>query len=109
MHEKGSRDKACPRCQIFGCANKASKDESECDIFCKPTTARVARIAKSDKYKLKVEEYRKEKKQEALDHAPTLSAHAYPSDDLSDSAYSALVQSLLDDEDDVESEFSRLK
>ena len=30
---------------------------------------RVARIGKNDKYKLKVDEYRKEKKQEALDYS----------------------------------------
>ena len=33
----------------------------------------------------------------------------HPSDLLSDAACSALVESLLDDEDDVESEFSLLK
>ena len=57
MREKGSRDKGCPRCQLFGCA-KASKDVDECDIFGKPTTARVARIAKNEKYQLTVDTYR---------------------------------------------------
>lgn len=37
------------------------------------------------------------------------SAHVTSSDDLSDEAYSAFVQSLLDDEDGIESEFSMLK
>ena len=37
------------------------------------------------------------------------SAHATPSDALSDEAYSALVESLIDDEDNIESEFSMLK
>ena len=90
---------------------KAFKEESECDIFGKPTTARVARIAKSEKYKLKVDTYRKEKKQETLNYeetaAPSTNVHA--SDLLSDEAYAALVDSLIDDEDDVESEFSPYK
>ena len=70
MHEKDSRDKGCPKCQLFGCA-KAFKDENECDIFGKPTTARVARIAKSEKFQLEVDTYRKEKKQDALVHSET--------------------------------------
>ena len=36
-------------------------------------------------------------------------ANLHPSDGLSDEAYSALVDSLIDDEDDVEAEFSMLK
>ena len=41
---------------------------------------------------------------------PTVSAHVASSDDLSDSAYAALlVKSLIDDEDDVEAEFLMLK
>ena len=35
--------------------------------------------------------------------------HAMPSDALSDEAYSALVESLIDEKDDVESEFSMYK
>ena len=108
MHEKDIRDKGWPRCQLFGCA-KAFKDENECDVFGKPTTARVARIAKSEKYRLKVDTYRKEKTQDALVYkTPVLSTNVHPSDFLSNEAYSALVDSLLDDEDDVESEFSML-
>ena len=109
MHEKVDREKGCPRCQLFWCA-KAFKDESECDIFGKSTMARVARIAKSEKYQLKVDTYGKEKKQETLIYeAPALSTNAHPSDELSDEAYSALVQSHIDDEYDVEAEFSMLK
>ena len=37
------------------------------------------------------------------------STHAMPSDALSDEAYSALVESLIDEKDDVESEFSMYK
>ena len=48
-HEKVVLDKGCPRCLLFGCA-KAFQDDSECDVFGKPTTARVARIAKNEKY-----------------------------------------------------------
>jgi hypothetical protein len=48
-HEKVFLDKGCPRCLLFGCA-KAFQDDSECDVFGKPTTARVARIAKNEKY-----------------------------------------------------------
>ena len=70
---------------------------------------RVAEIARNEKYKTKVDEYRKEKKQEALVYAPVLSTNVHPSDALSDEAYSALVESLIDDEDDVEAEFSMLK
>ena len=36
-HEKVLLDKGCPRCQLFGCA-KAFQDDSECDVFGKPTT-----------------------------------------------------------------------
>ena len=38
------REKGCPKCLLFGCA-KAFQEESECDVFGKPTTARLARIA----------------------------------------------------------------
>lgn len=100
-------DKGCSKCRLFGCA-KAFDDKKECDIFGKPTVERLARIAKSDKYTLKVDDYRKEKKQEALDYSvPALSAHVAEVD-FSDAEYLALVESLLDDEDGVEAEFSML-
>ena len=78
MHEKVSRDKGCSKCQLFGCA-KAFDDEVECDIYGKPTKARVARIAKNEKYKVKVDTYRMEKKQEALDYvsAPSSNVHEF--------------------------------
>ena len=78
MHEKASRDKGCSKCQLFGCA-KAFDDEVECDIYGKPTKARVARIAKNEKYKVKVDTYRMEKKQEALDYvsAPSSNVHEF--------------------------------
>ena len=108
MHEKAVRDKACSRCQIVGCA-KAFDDKKECDVYGKPTMERAAKMGKNDKYKLKVDKYRKEKKQEALDYpVPALSAHVAEVE-LSDADYSALVQSLIADEDDVEAEFSMLK
>ena len=48
-------------------------------------------------------------KQEAIDYStPKVSTHVAP-DELSDEAYSALVQSLIDDEDGVDAEFSMLK
>ena len=108
MHEKAHLDKGCPRCQLFGCA-KAFKIDSECDVFGEPTTARVARIAKNEKYKLKVDTYRMEKKQDALvyETAPFTNYHAC--DFLSNKEYTALVDSLLDEEDDVEAEFSMYK
>ena len=70
----------------------------------------MTRIAKNEKYKIKVDDYRKEKKQEALDYSvPSLSANLASSDDLSDADYSALVESLIDDEDNVKAEVSMLK
>ena len=78
MHEKASRDKGCSKCQLFGCA-KAFDDEVECDIYGKPTKARVARVVKNEKYKVKVDTYRMEKKQEALDYvsAPSSNVHEF--------------------------------
>ena len=108
MHEKKDRDKGCNKCYLFGCA-KVFDDNKECDIFGKPTVERVAKIARNKKYKTKVDEYRKKKKQEALVYAPVLSTNVHPSDAMSDEACSALVESLIDDEDDVETEFSMLK
>ena len=91
---------------LFGCA-KAFNDEAECDVLGKPTKARVARIGKNEKYKTKVDGYRKEKKQEALVYeetaAPSTNIHQDNDCDLlSNKEYAALVESLIDDEDDVE-------
>jgi len=103
------REKGCPKCLLFGCA-KAFKEESECDVFGKPTTARLARIAKMEKYKKKVDEYRKEKKQDALYYGGTAAmTHYNATDFMSNAEYSALVESLVDEEDDVEAEFSMYK
>ena len=71
MHEKNFLTVGCPQCHLFVCA-KAFKAENECDIFGEPTAARVARIAKSEKYRVKVDTYRKEKKQEALVYEETV-------------------------------------
>ena len=64
---------------MFGCA-KAWDGDDECDIFGKPTKKRVVRIAKNEKYKEKVDTYRKEKKQEAIDYepAPSSNVHEFP-------------------------------
>ena len=112
-HEKGLLTEGCPRCHLFGCA-KAFKAENDCDIFGEPTAARVARIAKSEKYKVKVDTYRKEKKQKALVYeetaAPSSNVHVDNACDLlSNKDYAALVESLMDDEDDMEPEFSMYK
>ena len=113
IHEKKVLTVGCPRCQLFGCA-KAWHGDDECDIFGKPTKKRVERIVKNEKYKAKVDTYRKEKKQEALDYEtePSSNVHEFPSDLLSNedyAAFGALVESLLDDEGDVEAEFSMCK
>ena len=63
MHEKKVLTVGCPKCSLFGCA-KAWDGDDECDIFGKPTKKRVVRIAKNEKYKAKVDTYRKEKKHE---------------------------------------------
>ena len=100
----------CPRCQLLGCA-KAWNGDAECDILGKPTKKRMERIAKHEEYKAKVDTYRKEKTQEALDYEtePASNVHEFPSDLLSNEDYAALVESLLDDEDGVEAEFSMYK
>ena len=69
----------CPKCGLFGCA-KAWEGDDECDIFGKPTKKRVVRIAKNEKYKAKVDTYRKEKKLEAIDYesAPASNVHEFP-------------------------------
>ena len=108
MHEKKDRDKGCSKCYLFGCA-KAFDDNKECDIFGMPTVERVAKIARNEKYKAKVDDYRKEKKQEALVYAPSSNVHEFPSELLSNEEYAALVESLIDEEDDVEAEFSMYK
>ena len=111
-HEKVSRDKGCTKCMLFGCA-KAFDDEAECDVLGKPTKARVARIGKNEKYKMKVDDYRKEKKMDALEYVtaqPSTNVHQGSDCDLlSNEDYAALVESLIDDEDDVEAEFSMYK
>ena len=111
VHEKGSRDKGCVKCQLFGCAKAFDGEmQMECVVYGKPTKVRVARIGKNEKYKAKVDDYRKEKKQEALVYETTApSTNAHPSDLLSDKEYSAMVESFIDEEDDVEAEFSMLK
>ena len=80
----------------------------------KPTKVRVARICKNEKYKMEVDDYRKEKKLTALDHSePAVSAHVASCDDLAEATRrtrrSSSRCSILDDEDNVESEFSMLK
>ena len=111
-HEKVSRDKGCTKCMLFGCA-KAFDDEAECDVYGKPTKARVARIGKNEKYNMKVDDYRKEKKMDALEYVtaqPSTNVHQGSDCDLlSNKDYAALVESLIDDEDDVEAEFSMYK
>jgi hypothetical protein len=79
MHEKKVITVGCPKCGLFGCA-KAWEGDDECDIFGKPTKKRVVRIAKNEKYKDKVDTYRKEKKQEAIDYesAPSSNVHEFP-------------------------------
>ena len=69
------------------------------------TLERVAKIGRNEKYKLKVDKYRKE----AIDYSiPNVSTHVAPVE-MSDEVYSALIQSLIDDGDGVEAEFSMLK
>ena len=51
-------------------------------------------------YKGKVNAMRKHFKKSAIEYE--MKANLYPSEDLTDEAYSALVESLLDDEDDIE-------
>ena len=76
IHEKKVLTVGCSRCQLFGCA-KAWDGDDECDIFGKPTKKRVERIAKNEKYKEKVDTYRKEKKQEAINYEPALSSNVH--------------------------------
>ena len=85
-HEKRVLEKGCGRCGMFGCA-KAWKEADECDIFGVPTAARMERIKKNEKYKIKVDEYRKEKKMPVLSYSMAAMQHQ------TGAAYS---QSLLD-------------
>ena len=84
-HER-ALEKGCGRCGMFGCA-KAWKKEEECDILGVPTAARMERIKKNEKYKIKVDEYRKEKKMPVLSYSMAAMQHQ------TGTAYS---QSLLD-------------
>ena len=79
VHEKKVITVGCPKCGLFGCA-KAWEGDDECDIFGKPTKTRMVRIAKNEKYKAKVDTYRKEKKLEAIDYesAPASNVHEFP-------------------------------
>ena len=72
-HER-ALEKGCGRCGMFGCA-KAWKKEEECDIFGVPTAARMERIKKNEKYKIKVDEYRKEKKMPVLSYSMAAMQH----------------------------------
>ena len=63
-----------------------------------------------EKYKNKVDTYRKEKKQDALIYGGTaVMTHYNATDFMSSDEFSALVESLVDEEDDVEAEFSMYK
>ena len=70
---------------------------------------RAALIAKgSNIYKENIDRKRELFKKKPIDYAE-MKANLHPSDALSNEAYSALVESLIDEEDDVEAEFSMYK
>ena len=89
QHFEGAvRDKGCNKCKLFGCP-MGYDDKKECDIFGTPTVERVKKISEMEKYKAKVDNYRKVEKQSALDYV-ALSTNAHEVDGL------GLSQSLLD-------------
>ena len=70
---------------------------------------RAALIAKgSNIYKENIDRKRELFKKKPIDYAE-MKANLHPSDALSNETYSALVESLIDEEDDVEAEFSMYK
>jgi len=106
----GNAFNACPKCSFKACP-KANKPDGICDVCDDVSESRAAEIAKgSNIYKEKVD-----KKREIFNKKPIsyggmkTSTHAVSCDELSNEAYSALVESLIDEEDDMESEFSMMK
>ena len=106
----GNAFNACPKCSFKACP-KANKPDGICDVCDDVSESRAAEIAKgSFIYKEKVD-----KKREIFNKKPIsyggmkTSTHAVSCDELSNEAYSALVESLIDEEDDMESEFSMMK
>ena len=106
----GKAFNACPDCTFKMCP-KPDDPNGICDVCDEVSETRAAQIAKgSDIYKEKVDKKRVLFNKKPIYYAvKKVNLHATPSDGLSDEAYSSLVESLLDDEDDVESEFSMLK
>ena len=103
----GKAFNACPDCAFKACP-KANNPDGICDVCDEMSETRAAQIAKGSYiYKEKVDKKRVLFKKKPIVYAEMkVSVHC---DELSNEAYAALVESLVDEEDDVEAEFSMMK
>jgi hypothetical protein len=106
----GNEFNTCPLC-LFKACPKANDPDGVCDVCDVVSVTCAALIAKgSNIYKEKIDKKRELFKKEPIDYAGMkTSPHAVSCDELSNEAYSALVESLIDEEDDMEAEFSMYK
>ena len=98
---------ACPDCSFKACP-KANDPNGLCDVCDEVSDTRAAMIAKGHAmYKEKIDKKRVAFNKKPIAYAGMkVSVHC---DDLSNEDYAALVESLVDEEDDVEAEFSMYK
>ena len=98
---------ACPDCSFKACP-KANDPNGLCDVCDEVSDTRAAMIAKGHAmYKEKIDKKRVAFNKKPIAYAGMkVSVHC---DDLSKEDYAALVESLVDEEDDVEAEFSMYK
>ena len=106
----GNEFNTCPLCSFKACP-KANNPDGICDVCDEISETRAALIAKgSNIYKEKIDKKRKLFMKAPINYVGMkTSTHAVSCDELSNEAYSALVESLIDEEDDIEAEFSMYK
>ena len=106
VDSSGKAFNACPDCAFKACP-KANNPDGICDVCGEVSESRAAQIAKNYTYKEKVDKKRVLFSKKAIVYVGMkVSVHC---DDLSNEDYAALVESLVDEEDDVEAEFSMYK
>ena len=103
----GKAFNACPDCAFKACP-KANNPDGICDVCDEMSETRAAQIAKGTyTYKEKVDKKRVLLNKKPIVYAEMkVSAHC---DELSNEAYAAMIESLIDEEDDVEAEFSMME
>ena len=107
VDSNGKQFNACPDCYYKACP-KANDKDGICDVCGEVSKKRAKEIGDGHSvYKDKIDAKRMLFKKKPIDYTEMkMSVHC---DELSNKDYAALVESLIDEEDDVEAEFSMYK